>query len=167
MILVRHRSPKNAHFRGMCFLRCAHRVRLMQRWMGSNPTLRVTRAVWRRGRGTAARAAPVWLEDRQTSEAPAFGIFASKFSKFSHLRNRPGSTQRLVSRAMEVTVKKFPLFLTSLAALFAVSATAQNNEANWQRSQIRHVLLISVDGLHAVDYLNCTHGIAAYNNGMP
>jgi len=68
---------------------------------------------------------------------------------------------------MEVSVKKIPLFLTSLAALFAVSAMAQNNEASWQNGQIRHVLLISIDGLHAVDYLNCSHGIAAYNNGMP
>jgi hypothetical protein len=65
---------------------------------------------------------------------------------------------------MEVTVKKIPLILTSLAALFAVSAMAQNSGAN---SQVTHVLLISVDGLHAVDYLNCSHGIAAYNNGTP
>jgi hypothetical protein len=68
---------------------------------------------------------------------------------------------------MEVAVKKFPLFLTSLAAIFAVSAMAQNNEADWQKSEIRHVLLISIDGLHAVDYLNCSHGLATINNGAP
>jgi hypothetical protein len=44
---------------------------------------------------------------------------------------------------------------------------AQNNDPDWQHSQIRHVLLISVDGLHAVDYLNCTHGIADINDGAP
>ncbi len=32
---------------------------------------------------------------------------------------------------------------------------------------IRHVLLISVDGMHAVDYLNCVNGIAGVNGGAP
>jgi predicted AlkP superfamily pyrophosphatase or phosphodiesterase len=34
-------------------------------------------------------------------------------------------------------------------------------------SRIRHVLLISVDGMHAVDYLNCSKGISGVNNGSP
>ena len=62
---------------------------------------------------------------------------------------------------------RFPRVLSSLAALFAVSAMAQNSDSDWQHSQIRHVLLISVDGLHAVDYLNCSHGMAGINNGAP
>jgi hypothetical protein len=62
---------------------------------------------------------------------------------------------------------KFPLVLSSLAVLSAVSAMAQNYDSDWQHSQIRHVLLISVDGLHAVDYLNCSHGIAGVNDGAP
>jgi hypothetical protein len=33
------------------------------------------------------------------------------------------------------------------------------------RDGIRHVLLISIDGMHAVDYLNCTNGIAGVSNG--
>src|SRR5690242_10618096 len=32
---------------------------------------------------------------------------------------------------------------------------------------IRHVLLISIDGMHAVDYLNCARGIAGANEGRP
>jgi Type I phosphodiesterase / nucleotide pyrophosphatase len=64
-------------------------------------------------------------------------------------------------------MKKIPLLLTSLAAFVAVNAVAQDNERDWQRSQIRHVLLISVDGLHAVDYLNCSRGLAGINNGDP
>jgi hypothetical protein len=32
---------------------------------------------------------------------------------------------------------------------------------------IRHVLLISVDGFHAIDYLNCSNGIPGFNNGNP
>ncbi len=66
-----------------------------------------------------------------------------------------------------MNMKKIPLLLASLAAFSAVSVIAQNNNSDWQRSQIRHVLLISVDGLHAVDYLNCSHGIAGVNSGEP
>ena len=32
---------------------------------------------------------------------------------------------------------------------------------------IKHVLLISVDGMHAVDFVNCAHGIGGANNGKP
>jgi predicted AlkP superfamily pyrophosphatase or phosphodiesterase len=30
---------------------------------------------------------------------------------------------------------------------------------------IRHVLLISIDGMHSVDFINCAHGVASVNNG--
>ena len=32
---------------------------------------------------------------------------------------------------------------------------------------IKHVLLISIDGMHALDYANCSKGIATVNNGKP
>ena len=32
---------------------------------------------------------------------------------------------------------------------------------------IKHVLLLSIDGMHAVDFYNCSHGIAGVNNGDP
>jgi hypothetical protein len=32
---------------------------------------------------------------------------------------------------------------------------------------IRHVLLISVDGMHAVDFINCANGISGVNGGLP
>jgi Type I phosphodiesterase / nucleotide pyrophosphatase len=32
---------------------------------------------------------------------------------------------------------------------------------------IKHVLLLSIDGMHAVDLYNCTHGIAGVNGGNP
>ena len=35
------------------------------------------------------------------------------------------------------------------------------------QSKIQHVLLISVDGMHAVDYLNCANGINTVNNNQP
>ena len=32
---------------------------------------------------------------------------------------------------------------------------------------IKHVLLLSIDGMHAVDFYNCSHGIASLNGGTP
>jgi predicted AlkP superfamily pyrophosphatase or phosphodiesterase len=32
---------------------------------------------------------------------------------------------------------------------------------------ISHVLLISIDGMHALDYVNCSKGISGTNNGAP
>jgi hypothetical protein len=59
---------------------------------------------------------------------------------------------------------KKTLALLSLAAVCLMgTAIAQNNNPN----KIKRVLLISVDGMHAVDYLNCANGIAAINNGAP
>jgi hypothetical protein len=52
--------------------------------------------------------------------------------------------------------------LLSLATLCVVgTAVAQTS------SKIQHVLLISVDGMHAVDYLNCANGISTANNNQP
>jgi Type I phosphodiesterase / nucleotide pyrophosphatase len=36
-----------------------------------------------------------------------------------------------------------------------------------ERGEIRRVLLISIDGMHAVDYLNCTRGISGTNGDRP
>ena len=33
--------------------------------------------------------------------------------------------------------------------------------------QIKHVLLLSIDGMHAVDFYNCAHGIEGANGGAP
>ena len=69
-------------------------------------------------------------------------------------------------------MKRFPLVFVSLAALFAANVVAQNagDEAHakaFPSGKIRHVLLISVDGMHAVDLLNCSRGIAGVNGGDP
>jgi hypothetical protein len=65
---------------------------------------------------------------------------------------------------MEETMRKALPLLLSLAVAGS-AAVAQNND--WNYSQIKHVLLISVDGMHSVDFLNCSKGIAAVNNGAP
>ncbi len=45
-----------------------------------------------------------------------------------------------------------------LASLFSVSAAAQGS------SKIQHVLLISIDGMHALDFTNCVKGVPQYGN---
>ena len=67
---------------------------------------------------------------------------------------------------------KKTLAVLSLAVACSVGiAIAQNNDHpqghNNQRNGIRRVLLISVDGMHAVDFLNCANGISTVNNGAP
>jgi len=56
---------------------------------------------------------------------------------------------------------KKTLLLLSLAVACSVNGAAQ------EREHIKRVLLISVDGMHAVDFLNCANGIAGANNGAP
>ena len=57
----------------------------------------------------------------------------------------------------------------SALVLAATSAVAQNPTKNQlpSSSPIQHVLLISVDGLHTVDFINCVNGISGANNGAP
>ncbi len=50
-----------------------------------------------------------------------------------------------------------------LTAVTIPAAVAQKPAAN----PISHVLLVSIDGMHAVDYLNCSQGISTINNGKP
>jgi len=58
-------------------------------------------------------------------------------------------------------MKKFALL--SLAALCLTGAAiAQDDSPN-----IKRVLLISIDGMHAVDFANCANGIPTANNGEP
>jgi hypothetical protein len=53
------------------------------------------------------------------------------------------------------------------ALTLAVGLGAKAHAGISNRNGIRHVLLISVDGLHALDYLNCSNGIAGVNGGAP
>src|SRR3974377_2254475 len=69
---------------------------------------------------------------------------------------------------------KMKSLLTSLLA-FAVSvAPLQLNAAQNPRSvskadgtTFQHVLLISIDGMHSLDFQNCTNGVPGVNNGAP
>jgi hypothetical protein len=58
--------------------------------------------------------------------------------------------------------------VSALALLFATSpASAQQTVKKQPSNGIQHVLLISIDGMHAVDFLNCANGITTVNNGQP
>src|SRR6201993_2478384 len=60
-------------------------------------------------------------------------------------------------------MKKTFALLSLAVVCFVGTAVCQNDHQN----HIKRVLLISVDGMHAVDFLNCSHGIAGANNGEP
>ncbi len=62
-----------------------------------------------------------------------------------------------LTRRLRVGVSLLALMLA------AAAASAQTSSTN----PIQHVLLISIDGMHAVDFLNCTNGITTANNGQP
>ena len=57
--------------------------------------------------------------------------------------------------------RRFAAGLSMLLFWLATFSLAQDDGA------VKHVLLISVDGMHAVDFLNCANGISGANNGKP
>jgi hypothetical protein len=61
-------------------------------------------------------------------------------------------------------MKRAIAVLSLAAACSAASAVAQNSLG---QGPIKQVLLISVDGMHAVDFTNCAKGISTVNNGEP
>jgi len=58
-------------------------------------------------------------------------------------------------------MKKTSVFLSLAAVCLLGTAVGQTS------NKIQHVLLISVDGMHAVDFLNCANGISTANNNQP
>jgi hypothetical protein len=63
------------------------------------------------------------------------------------------------------------VLLIALTSALSVSAGAASSQSggNWNHSShgIQHVLLISVDGMHALDLINCANGISGINGGAP
>jgi Type I phosphodiesterase / nucleotide pyrophosphatase len=62
--------------------------------------------------------------------------------------------------------KLFPA-VTLFSVLLSCGAVAQDHDRDSDKSRIKHVLLISIDGMHAVDFKNCVEGIAGANDGKP
>ena len=66
--------------------------------------------------------------------------------------------------------KSFRLFSVALlAATVLTPCLDANPDHDGDNGDLkgRHVLLISIDGMHAVDYFNCSNGVAGVNNGNP
>jgi hypothetical protein len=69
---------------------------------------------------------------------------------------------------METQMKKLMAVALSLGlAGFTIPAPAQANNDPGGQGKIKHVLLVSIDGMHALDYLNCTRGVSGVNGGAP
>ncbi len=61
---------------------------------------------------------------------------------------------------------KKALAVLSLAVACSMG-TAIAQDPSFLQGPIKRVLLISVDGMHAVDFLNCANGVSTINNGAP
>ena len=64
------------------------------------------------------------------------------------------------------------LVLAGIAAVAVVSlgqdvAAEPNKDGNQGSGKVEHVLLLSIDGMHAVDLYNCTRGVSGINGGRP
>jgi Type I phosphodiesterase / nucleotide pyrophosphatase len=57
--------------------------------------------------------------------------------------------------------------LTALAIFALFGKVSATERIPLGSGKIKHVLLLSIDGMHAVDLYNCSHGIAGANGGSP
>ncbi len=63
-----------------------------------------------------------------------------------------------------------PSLLGVASAAIAVAASMQGvaqSTGSVGNGPVKHVLLLSVDGMHAVDFLNCSQGVKGVNGGQP
>jgi hypothetical protein len=59
-------------------------------------------------------------------------------------------------------IRSLSVGVSALALLLAASAASAQGSG-----QVKRVLLISVDGMHAVDFVNCAQGVSTVNGGKP
>jgi hypothetical protein len=59
------------------------------------------------------------------------------------------------------------LAFSSAPSLFAGTGTDGGSQKSNAQASIQHVLLISIDGMHALDFINCVNGISGANGGLP
>jgi hypothetical protein len=52
-------------------------------------------------------------------------------------------------------------------SLFSFTPGITADSSTLGSGKIKHVLLLSIDGMHAVDFYNCSHGIVGVNDGSP
>src|SRR5580693_5328160 len=67
-----------------------------------------------------------------------------------------------------MNTKRLVLAAAGTGAVLALAALGIAGDRGTESSgKIKHVLLLSIDGMHAVDFYNCSHGIAGVNGGNP
>jgi hypothetical protein len=67
-------------------------------------------------------------------------------------------------------MKAKSLLLAGFAGLLALGASMHSvapGKNTVGSGKIKHVLLLSIDGMHAVDFYNCANGVAGVNGGSP
>jgi hypothetical protein len=74
---------------------------------------------------------------------------------------------RAIKNLCKVSAIAGALLLASAGAGDIQAAPRHDQGHSNSRNQIRHVLLISIDGMHAVDFINCSKGISGVNGGAP
>jgi hypothetical protein len=91
----------------------------------------------------------------QSPSARAFGaVMSVKCGAARSGRDRCARAPRILSLLMAVS-------------LSVTTAKSQSPSHDWSSNRISHVLLISIDGMHAVDYINCSSGTSGVNSGEP
>jgi Type I phosphodiesterase / nucleotide pyrophosphatase len=71
---------------------------------------------------------------------------------------------------MEALMKANRFVLMGVGVAMMLASWAHGTSAQTSKvgtKHVKHVLLLSIDGMHAVDFYNCTHGIAGVNGGDP
>ena len=70
---------------------------------------------------------------------------------------------------IRLRVARLALAITLMLSVSAmpVPADAQREDDGRDGRAIRSVLLMSIDGMHALDFANCSRGIASVNGGAP
>jgi len=67
-------------------------------------------------------------------------------------------------------MKRIRLVIAGIAVVLALTSSMQGVAADKSEvgtRKVKHVLLLSIDGMHEADFYNCTHGIAGANGGDP
>jgi len=59
------------------------------------------------------------------------------------------------------------LILSNISSVYAGPKEGRHRDDEGERHQFRHVLLLSIDGMHALDFENCVNGISTINSGAP
>jgi hypothetical protein len=63
--------------------------------------------------------------------------------------------------------KRKKLAAAVISGIISAAVMVPVAHAQYGYRQIRHVLLISIDGMHALDFINCSKGIGTVNGGKP